>query len=61
MESKAPAKTQTEKEMEEFLRQNSDIVYKKSSSTIGSRVGENADYERIVIDGGFTKVNTFIF
>jgi hypothetical protein len=54
---KTVSKTPTEKEMDEFLRQNSSVVYKKSSSKIGSRIEEKTDNERIVIDGGFTKVN----
>ena len=57
MEKKSTvSKTQTEKEMEEFLRQNADVVFKKSSSKIGSRIQEITDNEKIVIDGGFTKV-----
>lgn len=57
MDSKTTvSKTQTEKEMEEFLRQNADVVYKKSSAKIGSRINELTDNERIVIDGGYTKV-----
>ena len=57
MENKSTvSKTQTEKDMEEFLRKNADVVYKKSSTKIGSRINENTDNERIVIDGGFTKV-----
>lgn len=57
MESKTTvSKTQTEKEMEEFLRQNADVVYKKSSAKVGSRIHEKTDNERVVIDGGFTKV-----
>jgi len=58
MESKTTvSKTQTEKEMEEFLKQNADVVYKRSSNKIGSRVEELTDNEKKVIDGGFTKVN----
>jgi len=53
------SKTQTEMEMEEFLKNNADVVYKKSSSKIGSRIEEKMDNERIVIDGGFTKVKYF--
>ena len=49
-------KTQTEKDMEEYLKQNADVVYKKSSKVIGSRIHEKTDNERIVIDGSFTKV-----
>ncbi len=57
MENKSTvSKTQTEKEMEEFLKQNADVIFKKSSSQIGSRVQEKTENERVVIDGGFTKV-----
>jgi hypothetical protein len=60
MESKATVtKTQTEMEMEEFLKNNAEVVYKKSSSKIGSRIEEKMDNERIVINGGFTKVKHF--
>ena len=62
MESKTTvSKTQTEKEMEEFLKQNADVIFKKSSAKIGSRIQENTDNERIVIDGGFTKVFIILF
>ena len=57
MEKTKVTKTQTEKEMEEYLRQNKDNFYKKSSSKIGSRIQESPDIERIAINAGFTKVN----
>ena len=55
MESKV-TKTQTEKDMEEFLKQNADVVFKKSSAKICSRIQEKTDNQRIVNDAGFTKV-----
>ena len=62
MDSKSTvSKTQTEKDMEEFLKKNADVVYKKTSAEIGSRIHENKNNERIVIDGGYTKVNIFYF
>ena len=47
--------------LEEYLKQNKDTFYKKSSSTIGSRIHESPDIERIAIHSGFTRVKNKIF
>ncbi len=49
--------TSTEKEMEEFIKLNSDILFKKTSQEVGSRVNETFKEKRKTIDGKFTKVN----
>jgi hypothetical protein len=48
--------TQTEKELEEFIKQNKDILFKKTSDEVGSRVSEGNKDKRRAIDGKFTKV-----
>ena len=56
MDNKKVIKTQTELDMEEYLKNNKDTFYKKSSSKVGSRIQESDDIERIAIHAGFTKV-----
>ena len=48
--------TQTDKDLEEFIKQNKDILYKKTSEEVGSRVDEGNKDKRRAIDGKFTKV-----
>ncbi len=48
--------TQTDKELEEFMKQNKDVFFKKTSNEIGSRVNEGNKDKRKAIDGTFTKV-----
>ncbi len=56
MESKF-TKTETEKELEDFIKQNKNIIYKRTSDDIGKRQDEGGKQEKFVNDGGFTKVN----
>lgn len=49
-------KTNTDKELEEFMKQNKDVLYKRISQEIGSRVDEGDKDARKVSDGKFTKV-----
>jgi hypothetical protein len=55
MKSKV-TKTQTEKELEDFIKQNKDIIYKRTSDDIGKRQQEGGKQEKLVNDGAFTKV-----
>ena len=45
-----------DKEMEEFMKQNKNVLYKRISQNIGSRVDEGSKDKRRAIDGKFTKV-----
>ncbi len=48
--------TKTDQELEEFMKMNKDILYKKTSMDVGSRVDEGNKDKRRAIDGKFTKV-----
>ena len=54
---KSKVTTQTEKEMEEFMKLNKDILFKRSSQQVGSRVDETIKDKRHTIDGKFTNVS----
>jgi hypothetical protein len=57
MEStKTNVKTHVDKELEEFMKQNADVLYKKTSEEVGKRVNEGNKDTRRAIDGKFTKV-----
>lgn len=59
---KSNTQSQIDKEMEEFMKQNKDVMYKRISQQIGSRVDEGNKEKRRAIDGKFTKVNIlFLF
>ena len=48
-------KTDLDRQKEEFMKQNADIFYKRTSEEIGSRVNEGSKDPRHVSDGSFTK------
>ena len=48
--------TEIDKEMEEFMKKNKDVLYKRVSEDVGSRVNEGSKDKRMAIDGKFTKV-----
>ena len=54
---KGKTATPIEKEIEDFIKQNKDILYKRTSEAVGSRVDEGNKDQRRAIDGKFTKVN----
>ena len=54
-QSRAINKTDLDKEREEFMRQNADIFYKRTSQEVGSRVNEGSKDPRFTSDGSFTK------
>jgi hypothetical protein len=56
MDQNKATKTQTELEMEEYLRENKDTFYKKSSADVGSRIHESQEVKRVAINSGFTNV-----
>ena len=56
MDQNKVSKTQTELDMEEYLRQNKETFYKKSSAEVGSRIQESQEVKRLAINSGFTKV-----
>lgn len=45
----------TTNEIEEFIRQNKNVIYKKISDDIGSRYSEGGKEFKNTIDGKFTK------
>jgi hypothetical protein len=51
--------TKTDQELEEFMKMNKDILYKKTSMDVGSRVSEGNKDKRKAIDGKFTKVKLY--
>lgn len=53
---KSKVTTEVDKELEEFMKQNKDVFYKKTSDEVGSRVKEGNKDKRKAIDGKFTKV-----
>ena len=48
-----------DKEFEEFLKENRNILFKRTSDEIGKRQQEGGKQEKFVNDGKFTKVNIF--
>jgi hypothetical protein len=55
-QSNVSQKTKIDAEIEEFMRNNKEVLYKKSSQQVGSRVSEGNKDQRRSIDGAFTKV-----
>lgn len=53
--SKINQKTSTDKELEDFMTQNANILYKKVSQDVGSRVNEINNDKKYTVDGKFTK------
>jgi hypothetical protein len=45
-----------DKEFEEFIKENRNILYKRTSDEIGKRQDEGGKQEKHVNDGKFTKV-----
>jgi hypothetical protein len=61
MESKSTLKkTEMDRELEEFMKQNKDILYKRTSEDIGKRQDEGGKQDKKVSDGAFTKVYRYI-
>jgi hypothetical protein len=60
-QSKVSEKTKINAEIEEFIKNNKDVLFKKSSQEVGSRVSEGNKDQRKSIDGAFTKVGIFLF
>mmetsp|Transcript_17480 Transcript_17480/g.18143 ORF Transcript_17480/g.18143 Transcript_17480/m.18143 type:complete len:85 (+) Transcript_17480:1-255(+) len=48
-------KSETEKEIEAFIKENSDMLYKQTSEDIGSRWKEAGKDKKLAKDGKFTK------
>ena len=59
--SKENTKTEIDLQIEEFMKIHKDILYKKNSQDIGSRVNEDTKEKRKAIDGKFTKVYLFFY
>ena len=53
-------KSRVDTEMEEFMKNNKNILFKKTSQQIGSRVDEGNKDKRKAIDGSFTKVKFYL-
>jgi len=53
--------TKTDQELEEFMKMNKDIIFKRTSQDIGSRVDEGNKDKRRAIDGKFTKVKKEVY
>ena len=49
-------KSKIDAEIEEFIKNNKEVLYKKSSEEVGSRVQEKNREKTKAIDGNFTKV-----
>ncbi len=49
--------TQTDLEINDFIKQNMNVLYKKTSDDIGSRNKEGGKEHKHTIDGKFTKVS----
>jgi len=58
-QSNVSQKSKIDAEIEEFMRNNKEVLYKKSSQELGSRVSEGNKDQRKAIDGTFTKVKLF--
>jgi hypothetical protein len=54
-QSKTQQKSTVDKELEEFMKQASDILYKRTSQEVGSRVNEGGKDPKKTSDGSFTK------
>ena len=52
--------TNIDQEIEEFMKMNRNILFKKTSQDIGSRVDEGNKDTRRAIDGKFTKVYNYL-
>jgi len=48
--------SEIQKELEDFIKENSKILYKRTSDEIGKRQHEGGKQEKHVNDGKFTKV-----
>jgi hypothetical protein len=57
---KGKVTTKIDQELEEFMKMNKDILYKRISQDVGSRVDEGNKDKRRAIDGKFTKVFYFL-
>jgi hypothetical protein len=55
-QSKVIEKSKVDTEIEEFIKNNKNVFYKKTSQQVGSRVSEGNKDKRKAIDGSFTKV-----
>lgn len=53
--SRKLVKTDLDLQKEQFMKENADIFYKRTSQDIGSRVNEGSNEPRHVSDGSFTK------
>lgn len=49
--------TPADEEINNFIKENSNIIYKKISNDIGSRYKEGGKEHKHTIDGKFTKVS----
>jgi len=58
-QKKVIEKSNIDKEIEEFMKNNKDVLFKKSSQEVGSRVEEGNKDKRRAIDGAFTKVKIY--
>lgn len=54
-QSKQKQKLEIDKEIEQFIKENSDVLYKRVSQEIGSRQQEGGNEPKRTSDGSFTK------
>jgi hypothetical protein len=54
---KRKQKTDIDREVEEFMKMNKDVLYKRTSEEIGKRQHEGGNQEKWTSDGSFTKVS----
>jgi hypothetical protein len=50
-------KSDVDREVEEFMKQNKDILFKRTAEEIGRRQQEGGKQDRKVSDGSFTRVS----
>jgi hypothetical protein len=49
-------KSDIDREIEEFMKRNKDVLYKRTSEDVGKREAEGGKQDRHVSDGSFTRV-----
>lgn len=60
-QKKTFVKTDIDKELEQFIKENTDVLYKRQSEEFGKRVDEGNKDKKFTVDGKFTKVKKFAF
>lgn len=49
----------TDDEINQFIKENSKLLYKQTSNDVGSRVADGGKEKKFTLDGKFTKVPIF--